>query len=75
LVPENPWWLPALWTVGHRNALVSNRPGWAPTLIKQFIEDPQSILTERRYATKLALLEEMKTRYMNNLHELARRQP
>lgn len=74
LVPENPWWLPALWTVGHRHALVSNRPGWTPALIKQFIEDPQSILNERRYASKLALLEEMKFRYINNLHAQTRRQ-
>ena len=74
LRPEHPWWFPALWTVSHRHALVSYRRDLNPNLVQRFINDPWSVLTQRRYAASLALLEEMKARYTDNLHEQARRQ-
>jgi hypothetical protein len=72
--PEHPFWLPALWTVGHRNALVSNRPGWDTALIKRFIEAPLSVLSEPRYAEMLTLLRDMQARYVANMEEQSRLQ-
>jgi hypothetical protein len=71
---DNDWWLAALWVVHHRNALVSNGPNWNPTLVKQFIDDPLSVLARPRIAAKLALLEEMKVRYYEYLNEQRRLQ-
>ncbi len=72
---ENAWWFAALWAVGqnalvsYRPALVSNRPDWNPELVKEFIDDPQSVLSRSRFASKLALLEEMKVQLDNNRRE------
>jgi len=71
---ENAWWLPALWVVHHRNALVANRPGWNPALFKRFIDEPMSVLTQPRYDEKLALLEEMKVLHLDNMKKQAERQ-
>ena len=69
---ENAWWFSALWAVGHRNALVSNHPGWNPALLRQFIDDPLSVLARPGFATKLALLQEMKDRYEEYRREQSR---
>jgi hypothetical protein len=71
---DNVWWLPALWVAHHRNALVANRPGWDAALIKRFIDDPLSVLTQPRFVGKLELLQEMKVLYFANMKEQVGRQ-
>jgi hypothetical protein len=69
LRPENPWWLPSLWTAGHRNALISFHQTFDPALTKQFIDEPLLFLQRQRYNQRLELLEEMKNRYTGRMSE------
>ena len=55
-------------------ALVSNHSAWNPTLVRQFIDAPLSVLARPRCAAKLALLQEMKDRYDEYRRERSREQ-
>jgi hypothetical protein len=71
---DHPSWLPALWVIGHRNALMSFYRHFDPAIIRQFIDYPMSILNRPYFAQQIEVLEEMKTRHRNRLADQNERQ-
>lgn len=73
---DNPWWLPAIHTVNHRNVLMSFAAldGHEATAdLKLFIDDPLEALDRDPYGRKHELLLQAKARYSNMRVWAARR--
>jgi hypothetical protein len=60
---SNNWVMPALRLLNHRSALYSFAEGADMSRLRAFIECPDEVLAEERYAEKMRLLVEMQQRY------------